>query len=183
MTRQEELVWAAAWALSLRDTRGADDPYRATIAKERAHEAVDELRTEADLDSIQGSDAEADVLLRQMAGEPDCFMPRRPLPEGSFPGVYLMCQHPQVERCAACRVFDGGARKLTIAAMPPGDLAIWAAAYVAHLLHPNTAASGAVGHAVSFARKAVEGARAYAEREEGDGDDWEMLRAVLGEGA
>jgi hypothetical protein len=77
MTRQEELVWAAAWALSMRDTRGADDPYRATIAKERAHEAVDELRTEADLDSIQGSDAEADVLLRQMAGEPDCFMPRR----------------------------------------------------------------------------------------------------------
>lgn len=115
MTRQEELVWAAAWAGSLRATRTANRPLEARrdIAKEDALEAILELRSMAEDPEVIGSDDEGDVLLRQMAGEPDCFVQRCEMTSDTgafpFPGVYvyIACEEPQGARCEACASFGG----------------------------------------------------------------------------
>jgi hypothetical protein len=105
MTPAEQQVWAAAWAASLRATRTAGRALdvRVDIAKEDALEAILELRRMAEDPELLASDDLGDVLLRQTAGEPDCFILRRPPPVAG--SVYIVCQHPMGPRCEACAAF------------------------------------------------------------------------------
>jgi hypothetical protein len=109
MTRQEELVWAAAWALGLHETdSGYSLTQRRKHARAKAAIAVGALREEADDPMVRESDDWAEEMLRQMAGEPNCFTRRRPDPQRG--AVYIMCQHPQVEaadHCHRCAAFGG----------------------------------------------------------------------------
>jgi hypothetical protein len=110
MTRQEELVWAAAWALSLQRTQGRMQPEEQhRYACGDAAEAVFGMQEYAANERIRASMEDGDTMLRQMAGEPECFIMRcSPPKEGVY--IHLMCERPQIEaadHCHRCAVFGG----------------------------------------------------------------------------
>lgn len=106
MTRQEELVWAAAWVDALRT--GGPRHEAIKEAQRKAAWAIDHLRERAEESEVLASDDPPDILLRQMAGEPECFIRQRPPSQQG--GVYIGCQHPQIEtadHCQRCVAFGG----------------------------------------------------------------------------